>query len=174
MQSLLEAPHVQKDVLVAMLHAAAKLSIVEGAHRSADLSGAGAVGVGFHAAQGASLQGFQRCLQWPQQWFADGKAYCAVRYVLRDTDAFSSYTRSSNFARVANFLRMHPCLREVSAPVYPPNVPFGLPGVCPTGVRSCSGWRIEMYMIEQLILYDQTISGSGSSGCPESDSCAMT
>ena len=70
---------MHQDVFVAMLHAAARLANVEGVHRSTDLSDAGAMGAGFYAAHGASLQGFQRCLEWPQQWFADGRAYCAVR-----------------------------------------------------------------------------------------------
>ena len=82
-QSLLDAPDIQAAVLAAMLHAAARLSTVEGVHSSINLSGAPAAGVGFHAAQGACLQGFERCLHWPQsqQCFADGKAYSAVRYL---------------------------------------------------------------------------------------------
>lgn len=75
----MDHPKAHQDVLEAMLHAAARLSTVDGAHRSIDLSDVSARGVGFHAAQGASLQGFQRCLEWPQQWFADGQAHCAVR-----------------------------------------------------------------------------------------------
>ena len=81
-QSLVDAPHVHKDVLAAMLHGAARLSAVEGVHRL--VGGHVAIGegfgdVGFYAAQGASAHGFQRCLQWPRQWFADGQAHCAVR-----------------------------------------------------------------------------------------------
>ena len=80
-QSLLDAPEIPAAVLAAMLHAAARLSTVEGVHSSINLSGAPAAGVGFHAAHGTSLQGFERCLHWPhsQQCFADGKAYSAVR-----------------------------------------------------------------------------------------------
>lgn len=79
MQSLVAADHENQDVLVAMLHAAARLSQVEGKHRSVDLSSMNATGFGFHAAEGGSLHDFRRCTQWPQQWFADGRAYCAVR-----------------------------------------------------------------------------------------------
>ena len=66
-----------------MLHAAARLSDVAGqqsvvSNAASATYGANASG-GFYSAQGASLQAFERCLQWPRQWQNDGRAYCAVR-----------------------------------------------------------------------------------------------
>ena len=80
----MEAPDARQEVLLAMLHAAARLSDVAGQQSmvskpASATNGANASG-GFHAAQGASLQAFERCLQWPQQWQNHGRAYCAVRF----------------------------------------------------------------------------------------------
>ena len=82
-QSIVETFDARLEVLLAVLHAAARLSDVAGqqsvvskpasATDSANASG------GFHSVQGASLQAFERCLQWPRQWQNDGRVYCAVR-----------------------------------------------------------------------------------------------
>ena len=78
LQTVMDAPDMPADTLAAMLHAAAGLSAVTGLHSGASAVAAGA-GSGFHAARGASLQAFERSLQWPQLWHNDGLAYCAVR-----------------------------------------------------------------------------------------------
>ena len=79
----MEASDARQEVLLAMLHAAARLSDVAGQQsvvsKLASATNGGNASGGFHSAQGASLQAFERCLQWPQQWQSDGRAYCAVR-----------------------------------------------------------------------------------------------
>lgn len=83
-QAIVEAPDARQEVLLAMLHAAARLSGVAGQQSmvskpASATDGANANG-GFHAAQGASLLAFERCLQWPQQWQNHGRAYCVIRF----------------------------------------------------------------------------------------------
>lgn len=83
MQAIVEVSDARQEVLLAMLHAAARLSDVAGQQSMVSIPASatndGNASGGFHSAQAASLQAFERCLQWPRQWQNDGRAYCAVR-----------------------------------------------------------------------------------------------
>ena len=68
MQAVAEADDISASVLAAVLHAAARLSAASGAQSSSrGTPGSAAGSSGFHAAQGARMQAFQRSLDWPQQ-----------------------------------------------------------------------------------------------------------
>ena len=66
-QAVAEADDISASVLAAVLHAAARLSAASGAQSSRGAQASVAGSSGFHAAQGARMQAFQRSLDWPQQ-----------------------------------------------------------------------------------------------------------
>ena len=67
-QAVAEADDISASVLAAVLHAAARLSAASGAQSSnRGTPGSTAGSSGFHAAQGARMQAFQRSLDWLQQ-----------------------------------------------------------------------------------------------------------
>ena len=79
-QALAEADGVGANALAAVLHAAARLSATSGAQSSNGTHGWAAGSSGFHAAQGAHMQAFQRSLDWPQQQTRSSDcAFSAVR-----------------------------------------------------------------------------------------------
>ena len=66
-QAVFEADDISASVLAAVLHAAARLAAASGAQSSRGAPGSAAGSSGFHAAQGARMQAFQRSLDWSQQ-----------------------------------------------------------------------------------------------------------
>ena len=67
MQAVAEADGIGTSVLAAVLHAAARLSAASGAQSSRGAAASAASSSGFHAAEGAHMQAFQRSLDWPRQ-----------------------------------------------------------------------------------------------------------
>ena len=97
MQAVAEADDISASVLAAVLHAAARLSAASGAQSSRSALGSAAGSSGFHAAQGARMQAFQRSLDWPQQQ-------------THGTDDASSAVRLSSFYQSIFQQNLQPCL----------------------------------------------------------------